>query len=85
MSCLLRKLWLIWSRTVDHRIGRTDEDQLGITYDEIEWAMNVAENNLTPSDPLSEKVYERFLELRKANMHKMHPIPVCKIKSKIRS
>ena len=65
--------------------GRTDEDQLGITYDEIEWAMNVAENNLTPSDPLSEKVYERFLELRKANMHKMHPIPVCKIKSKIRS
>lgn len=27
MSCLLRKLWLIWSRTVDHRIGRTDEDQ----------------------------------------------------------
>ena len=24
---LLRKLWLIWSRTVDHRIGKTDEDQ----------------------------------------------------------
>ena len=23
----LRKLWLIWSRTVDHRIGKTDEDQ----------------------------------------------------------
>ena len=23
----LRKLWLIWSRTVDHRVGRTDEDQ----------------------------------------------------------
>ena len=23
----LRKLWLIWSRTVDHRIGKTEEDQ----------------------------------------------------------
>jgi len=23
----LRKLWLIWSRTVDHRIGKTDEDE----------------------------------------------------------
>ena len=23
----LRKLWRIWSRTVDHRVGRTDEDQ----------------------------------------------------------
>tara|TARA_R100000353_G_scaffold133327_2_gene94532 strand:- start:320 stop:514 length:195 start_codon:yes stop_codon:yes gene_type:complete len=24
---MLRKLWLIWSRTVDHRIGKTDEDE----------------------------------------------------------
>jgi len=23
----LRKLWLIWSRTVDHRIGKTDDDE----------------------------------------------------------
>jgi len=23
----MRKLWLIWCRTVDHRIGRTDDDQ----------------------------------------------------------
>ena len=23
----LRRVWLIWSRTVDHRIGKTDEDQ----------------------------------------------------------
>ena len=27
MCSLFRKLWLIWSRTVDHRVGRTDEDQ----------------------------------------------------------
>ena len=24
---MLRRLWLIWSRTVDHRIGKTDEDE----------------------------------------------------------
>jgi len=24
---MLRKLWLIWSRTVDHRIGKTDDDE----------------------------------------------------------
>ena len=23
----LKRVWLIWSRTVDHRIGKTDEDQ----------------------------------------------------------
>ena len=23
----IRELWLIWCRTVDHRIGKTDEDQ----------------------------------------------------------
>ena len=24
--CRLKRLWLIWSRTVDHRIGKTDDD-----------------------------------------------------------
>ena len=23
----MKKLWLIWARTLDHRVGRTDEDQ----------------------------------------------------------
>ncbi len=27
---LLKNLWLIWCRTVDHRIGKTDEDELDI-------------------------------------------------------
>tara|TARA_B100001146_G_C15850980_1_gene293530 strand:- start:1 stop:534 length:534 start_codon:yes stop_codon:yes gene_type:complete len=58
--------------------GRNDEDQLGMSYSELEWAMNISEKNLTPSDPMSERTYKRYLELRKANIHKMHPIPVCK-------
>ena len=65
--------------------GRTDEDQLGMSYRDLEWAMNVGEKNLTPSDPIAESVYKRYLELRKANVHKMHPIPVCKFTSKTTS
>ena len=65
--------------------GRNDEDQLGMSYSELEWAMNVSEKNLTPSDPIAERTYKRYLELRKANVHKMHPIPVCKFTSKTTS
>lgn len=24
---MIRKIWLIWARTLDHRVGKTDEDQ----------------------------------------------------------
>jgi hypothetical protein len=27
---VIKKLWLIWCRTVDHRIGKTDEDEPNI-------------------------------------------------------
>ena len=49
--------------------GRTDEDQLGLEYHELEEAMN------NPSSPNRAK-YET---IRKQNLHKMEPIPVCKI------
>ena len=49
--------------------GRTDEGQLGLTYKELEEAMN------NPNSPNREK-YEK---IRKMNLHKMEPIPVCKI------
>jgi NAD+ synthase len=48
---------------------RTDEGQLGLTYKELEEAMN------NPNSPNREK-YEK---IRKMNLHKMEPIPVCKI------
>jgi len=57
--------------------GRTDEDQLGATYAELEWAMKEIEN---PSgrehSAREEEVLERYLELNAANSHKMNPIPV---------
>ena len=48
--------------------GRNDTDQLGMTYAELEKAM---ENNNDPN-------YKKYLEIRKKNLHKINPIPVCK-------
>ena len=49
--------------------GRTDEGQLGLSYEELEEAM----------DNESSKNRDKYLKIRKANLHKMDPIPVCKI------
>jgi len=51
--------------------GRTDEGQLGFKYEDLEDAM------INPSSP-HRKEYEK---IRKQNLHKMDPIPVCKIPS----
>jgi NAD+ synthase len=49
--------------------GRTDEGQLGLKYKELEQAMN---------DPDSQN-REKYEKIRKLNLHKMKPIPICKI------
>ena len=49
--------------------GRTDEGQLGLSYKELEEAMN-NENSLNR---------EKYLKIREENLHKMEAIPVCKI------
>ncbi|MDC0328316.1 NAD(+) synthase [Candidatus Pelagibacter sp.] len=49
--------------------GRTDEGQLGLKYAELEEAMN----------SLSSINREKYEKIRKMNLHKMEPIPVCKI------
>ena len=51
--------------------GRTDEGQLGFNYNELEEAM------INPDSPHRAE-YEK---IRKQNLHKMDPIPVCKIPS----
>ena len=59
--------------------GRTDEEQIGATYEELEWAMREIEN---PSEEeqseRQRKVMVRYMELNKANSHKMKPIPLFK-------
>ena len=49
--------------------GRTDEGQLGLSYKEIEEAMNNKDS----------KNRDKYIQIRKSNLHKMDPIPVCKI------
>ena len=48
--------------------GRNDEQQLGMTYQELEEAMNNP-NSVNRS---------KYLKIREMNLHKMNPIPVCK-------
>jgi len=59
--------------------GRTDEDQLGMTYPELELAMIQAETNSGVDNAQDKKNLRRYREIRATNLHKMLPIPVCKI------
>ena len=60
--------------------GRSDEEQLGASYEELEWAMKESKN--PGNKDLSERekevlvIYQR---LNKSNSHKMNPIPIFKL------
>ena len=51
--------------------GRPDVSQLGMSYQDLEKAM------MDPKSP----GYKKYLEIRNRNLHKMEPIPVCKMKN----
>jgi len=65
---------------------RSDEDQIGANYDELEWAMNEVENGKTPHDFTGRKqeVIQIYLKLNSRNLHKMKPIPVCIIPNSLK-
>jgi NAD+ synthase len=53
--------------------GRTDENQLGMSYEELEEAMiNIKSINR-----------DKYETLRQNNTHKMNPIPVCKLPKEV--
>ena len=60
---------------------KTDEDQIGASYDELEWAMTQAEMGKKISDfsDREKEVFSIFTKRNKANKHKMIPIPICEI------
>ncbi|MCB0760249.1 MAG: NAD(+) synthase [Flavobacteriales bacterium] len=62
---------------------RTDEDQLGASYDELEWAMEFAgdESSLSTRQMEVLSIYRR---LNRINQHKMVPIPVCTLPDDLR-
>jgi NAD+ synthase len=58
--------------------GRSDEDQIGATYPELEWAMEYLKSD--KQEALSKRqneVLEIYSKFHSANQHKMIPIPVC--------
>lgn len=60
---------------------RSDEDQIGANYDELEWAMKQMENGKTIEDFTGREleVFKIYKRLNTINQHKMTPIPICKI------
>jgi NAD+ synthase len=63
---------------------RSDEDQIGATYPELEWAMNHTDKG----EKLSKREREVLViyqKLNRQNQHKMQPIPVCTIPEDLRS
>ena len=55
----------LWER----KTGHTDVAQIGLSYPELEKAIKNTED----------KNHKKYLEIRKRNLHKMQPIPVCKM------
>lgn len=60
---------------------RSDEDQIGANYDELEWAMFQMENGKTIENfsGREAEVFKIYKRLNEINQHKMNPIPVCTI------
>jgi NAD+ synthase len=78
---------------------RSDEDQMGATYPELEWAMDwlslhgVRQNNKwiwdsayeALTNPRQQEVLRIYMRMNNANQHKMNPIPVCIIPAEFKS
>lgn len=64
--------------------NRTDEDQIGATYAELEWAMEFNGEIETLNDR-QKMVIELYHRLNRINKHKMVPIPVCIIPEELKT
>lgn len=61
--------------------ARSDEDQIGASYPELEWAMTMKAEGKTVDDfkGREREAFSIFLNYNRSNLHKMIPIPVCEI------
>jgi NAD+ synthase len=59
--------------------GRTDEQQLGVSYAELETAMVMADDPTYVPTKEQKKALMTYKKFHKQNLHKMNPIPVCKL------
>jgi len=63
---------------------RTDEDQIGASYPELEWAMTF-NGNEAELEARQKEVLTIYRRLNQANQHKMQPIPVCMIPEELKN
>ncbi|MBS1769304.1 MAG: NAD(+) synthase, partial [Acidobacteria bacterium] len=67
---------------------RSDEDQLGASYPELEWAMALRDANagagLSPLTARQREVLAIYDRLHTANAHKWKAVPVCVIPEELR-
>lgn len=61
--------------------SRSDEDQIGASYPELEWAMQMEEKGKTIDDftGREKEVFTIYRKFNTSNRHKMIPIPICGI------
>ena len=66
---------------------RTDENQIGASYNELEWAMNELDNGKSESDfsGREKEVFNILKNFNTANKHKMVPIPICEIPENLKN
>ena len=66
---------------------RTDENQIGASYNELEWAMNEFDNGKSESDfhGREKEVFNILKSFNIANKHKMVPIPICEIPENLKN
>ena len=64
--------------------GRSDEDQIGASYPELEWAMQF-DGDTTVLNARQQEVLSIYNKYHKANLHKMQPIPVCVVPSHLKA
>jgi len=66
--------------------NRSDEEQIGATYPELEWAMQLeaTPGNEVLLEPRQKEVLSIYRRFHQANRHKMEPIPICKIPDAMR-
>ena len=55
--------------------ARSDEDQIGASYEELEWAMNYIDQNSTTLSDRQKEVLKIYSNFNNKNKHKMIPIP----------
>ena len=66
--------------------ARSDEDQIGASYPELEWAMKMKDEGKAANDfsGRQREVFEIFTRYNTSNKHKMIAIPICEIPNNLK-